>query len=280
MGSDLDILRSISKDDCLCDLVETLIIQDDSETIDPYAAPNLPSADFLYHIWPRSDAGVVFADDIGVANLRQMLNERSLRPKVIKIRDYRICPSNFQLCAEMAQVKHFFSETKLTGAEPVPIAALAKDIIQGSGIGVESLTIRHVSSDHSQQAVICSAEFQEAHPSFSVGSATITEAVIEISSTTVKSGDSPFSELRSAELLLGRKARIYWLEAIFYNTPRLETLHLSIRSLQDQSVNTASVVPRLTSFVLTSTTISAETVQAMLASSKGSLKNLSFRQVT
>lgn len=284
MGSDLETLRSISTDDHLRYLMYTLIIQDDSETVDPFTAPELPSADLLYRIWPRNDAGIVVSDEIGIAELGQMLRDQSLRPRVIRIRDYRIHKGNLELCAETARIKRLFSETTSAAAEPVPLAVLTKDIFESAALGVTSLTMRHVESTYSEQAVIHSAKFLKSHPEgWSVGSAAITEAVIETSATALERRQSPFSVLTSAELFLGREARSYWLEEVFYRAPMLKNFSLKIdgllgKDMQEESLDPSLVVPRLTEFALNGPA-SMQLVQTMLISSKESLTHVSFRQV-
>jgi hypothetical protein len=105
MGFDLVQLKSLSMDDLLRRLVDTLVIEDDCTKLDPWITRAVPQVDSKHHAWPRNNTGTVVEGDIGISDLVCILRERLLRPTTIRIRDYRICDNNSKLCPEMAHVQ-------------------------------------------------------------------------------------------------------------------------------------------------------------------------------
>jgi hypothetical protein len=279
MDSDLEKLESASRDPRICTLIDTLIIQDECNTLDPFAVPDLPSRDSTYRIWPRKGSGVVIASEIGVAELSRMLRERLLRPSTIIIRDYRIDPINMLLCEEFARFRHLIREIPKAAAEPVPIAVLARDVIESANLDVHSLAFRYADPGYGEQSVLSSADFRKRFPEgISVASPVIREAVLEIDKA-YQGGETQFSKLRAAEMQLGQEAQLYWLQQIFYKAPELKTLKLSLRNSQDHQLEAGMVVPRLTEFSLGSSRISANDLLAMTASSKKTLTHINLQQV-
>jgi hypothetical protein len=69
MGSDLENLQSIAEDEHLSGLVETIIIHDDCENVDPYATRRLPKLGHPYKIWPRDETGRVISKETGIEGL-------------------------------------------------------------------------------------------------------------------------------------------------------------------------------------------------------------------
>lgn len=279
MDSDLEKLKSASAEPRILTLMETLVIQDENNTLDPFAVPELPSPDSTYHIWPRDSAGIVITSNIGVAELSRMLRERLLCPSTIIIRDYRIEPINMLLCEEFARFRSIVCEGPRHTGEPVPLAALARDVIEGSNLDIQSLAFRHSDPGYGEHSVLSSAAFRERFPNgISVGSPVIREAVIEVDAA-YQGEETRFSKLRTANVQLGNEAQSYWLHQIFYKAAGLKTLKLLIRTSEDQQLEAGMVVPKLTKFSLCNSRISANDLLAMIASSKESLTYINFQQV-
>lgn len=279
MDSDLDKLKSLCTEPLIRALIEVLVIQDECNTLDPFAVPDLPSSDSTFHIWPRDNAGMVITSEIGVAELGRMLRERLFCPSTIIIREYRIEPINMLLCEEFARFRPLIRTIPQAVAEPVPLAALARDAIEGANLDVLSLVFRHCDPGYGENSVLSSAAIRERFPNgISVGSPLVREAVIE-ADTAYLGGVTRFSRLRSACVQLGQEAQFYWLQQIFYKATELRALKLSLEDSQDQQLEAEMVVPNLTEFSLGSSRISANVLLAMIASSKESLAHITFLQV-
>lgn len=279
MDSDLEKLESVSTEPRIRTLIETLVIQDQSNTLDPFAVPELPSPDSTYHIWPRDDAGMAITSKIGVAELRRMLSEKLLCPSKVIIRDYRIEPINLLLCEEFARFRSIVCEVPRHMGEPVPLAALARDIVEGANLDIQSLAFQHTDPGYGEHSVLSSATFRERFPNgISVGSPVIREAVIEVGAA-YQGEETRLSKLRTANVQLGNEAQSYWLQQIFYKATELETLKLSLRTSQDQQLQAGKVVPKLTELSLCNSRISASDLLAMIASSKESLTHINLQQV-
>lgn len=279
LRSDLEILKSICKEPPINTLIETLIIQDGCNTLDPFAVPQLPSLDATYRIWPRDDAGIVITSEIGVAKLSDILRERLLCPSTIIIRDYRIDPVNMWLREEFARFRSLVRTIQQDAAEPVPLAALVRDVIEGANSDVRPLTFQYAESGYGEHSVLSSADFRERFPNgISVASPSIREAVVRVDPA-YRGEETGFSNLRSADLQLGREAQSYWLQQIFYRATELKILNLSIRNSQDRQLEAGMVVPKLTEFSLRNSSISAGDLLAMIESSKESLTHITFQQV-
>lgn len=152
MGSDLAMLKSLSKDNHLCHCVETINIQDDCDKLDPWIASEFLYEDASYSIWPREE-GVVITSDIGVAELTTMLRERLLQPKASRICDCWIQPGNLNWCPGLARFQCLSKDTPpLRGVElanqfGVGVAAFVRDVIAGSGLALTSITMEYVGSN-------------------------------------------------------------------------------------------------------------------------------------
>lgn len=279
LGSDLEKLKSVSTEPRIRNLIETLIIQDECNVLDPFAVPELPSPESTYRIWPRDIAGVVISSEIGVAELSRILREKLLRPSTIIIRDYRIEPINMLLCEEFARFRPLIRKISQATAEPVPLAALVRDVVMGASLDVRSLVFQCADSGYGEHSVLSSADFRQRFPNgISVGSPVIREAVIELNKT-YEGRETRFSSFRSAYLQLGQEAQSYWLQQIFYKASELKTLKLSITNSQDQQLQAGMVVPKLTEFSLSGSRISAGDLLAMIGSSRESLAHITLQQV-
>lgn len=279
MDLDLGKLKSVSTEPRIRGLIETLIIQDDSNTLDPFAVPELPLPDSTYHIWPRDDAGMVITSEVDVAELSRMLRRKLLRPSTIIIRDYHIEPINMLLCEEFARFRPLIRKTSQATAEPVPLASLVRDVVMGANLDVRSLAFQYADPGYGEHSVLSSADFRQRFPNgISVGSPVVREAVIEIDKT-YDGAETRFSRLCSANLQLGQEAQSYWLHQIFYNASELKTLELSLRNWQDQELKTGTVVPKLTEISLSGSRISASDLLAMIGSSRESLAHIALQQV-
>ena len=222
--------------------------------------------------------GVVLTSEIGVADLKTLLQEKRLRPKTIKIRDYQIAPANLESCPEMNRVRDLVKDIAPATAEPVPVATFARNVVEGANLAVKALTIQHASLPLAEDSIIHSGRFGNS----ALGEPKIKEAIIELfpEYQGVEQG-MEFSLLHSADLLLGCEATPYWLEQVFYKATALKILELSIQHPGGPWLTAGRVVvPKLTTFALSHTRISAKDILAMIASSKDSLASIHLRQVT
>jgi hypothetical protein len=208
-----------------------------------------------------------------------MLRERLLCPSTIIIRNYRIDPINMLLCEEYARFRTLVRETPQSAAEPEPLAVLARDVIEGADLDVQSLAFQYVDPGYGEHSVLNTAEIRERYAEgVSVASPLIREVVIELGKL-YQGRETRFSRLRSADLQLGQEAQSYWLQQIFYKAKELKMLKLSLRNSQDQQLEAEMVVPELAGFSLHNSRISANDLLAMIASSKASLMHITLHQV-
>jgi hypothetical protein len=276
MGSDLEKLKSLSTNRRLCSLIETLVIRDECNAVDPFTVPELPSMESTYNIWPRDHRGIVIANKIGIADLSQMLRERMLCPKTIEVVDYQIEPSTFLLEPEMARIRRLIGDSTPAAAEPVPLAALVRDIIDGANLDVESVSSEHVDSGWGENSALNSALFKERYPhGMSIAGPVVRRAEVKVS-TAYQGEEKRFSMLHDADLQLGCEATSYWVEQIFYKATGLKELKLLIKDPKDLNLDAKMVVPAMTSFSLSGTSVSVNDLRAMLASSKKSLKHMNL----
>jgi hypothetical protein len=276
MGSDLEKLKSLSTNRRLCSLIETLVIRDECNAVDPFTVPELPSMESTYNIWPRDHRGIVIANKIGIADLSQMLRERMLCPKTIEVVDYQIEPSTFLLEPEMARIRRLIGDSTPAAAEPVPLAALVRDIIDGANLDVESVSSEHVDSGWGENSALNSALFKERYPhGMSIAGPVVRRAEVKVS-TAYQGEEKRFSMLHDADLQLGCEATSYWVEQIFYKATGLKELKLLIKDPKDLNLDAKMVVPAMTSFSLSGTSVSVNDLRAMLASSKKSLKQMNL----
>ena len=279
MGSDLEKLKSLATEPRIRTLIETLVIQDECNTLDPFSVPKLPSPDSMYRIWPRDNAGIVISSEIGVAELSCMLRERLLCPSTIIIRNYRVDPINMLLCEEYARFRSLVRDILRSEAEPEPLAVLARDVVEGANLDVRSLVFHNVDPGYGEHSVLNTTEIRERYPDgVSLASPLIREAALELNKS-YRGGETRSSRLRSADLQLGQEAQVYWLQQIFYKATELKTLKLSLRNSQDQQLEAGMIVPELAEFSLHNSRISASDLLAMIASSKESLTHITFQQV-
>jgi hypothetical protein len=288
MGSSLAHLKSLSKDDRLRRLVRTLVIQDDCEKLDPYMTGDFPQVDSLTCVWPRDYTGdtnspgvlpgIVTAGelDAGIADLAHLLRERLLQPKTVHVRDYHITQDKFLLGAEMARVKEMIQVTPRTAehAVSVRVGGLAGIIMEHSDVAFTSLEIRSVDIGFfppvSWDPLVAKLGW-----SVALACPRAEEATIELSEN-YDGQETTFSVLRSVDIVVEHDAATYWLEQIFYKSPNLETLSLNFRKSLCPQLAPDRVVPKLSKFSMShiQTTISAQDIHAMLASSKESLTHL------
>lgn len=90
MASSLARLQDVSRADMLRKVVETILIKDGSDIVDPWASSELSSDARTYDVWPRDEAGLVRINEIETSVLTELLRLGRLRPRTITIRDYRI----------------------------------------------------------------------------------------------------------------------------------------------------------------------------------------------
>lgn len=147
MGPDLENLQSIAEDEHLAGLVETIIIHDDCENVDPYATRRLPLIGHPYEIWPRDESGRVMTRRIGIESLAQMLRTRQLRPKTIKIRDYHIHQHN--LCYHQSDPELLYAGDLILWQAPTWMglsspAVIATDLIRDANVSITSFAVEYV----------------------------------------------------------------------------------------------------------------------------------------
>lgn len=211
MGADLDRLEKLSRDTDLRSLVKTIVIQDDCEKNDPWNCVYPFQSDV---IWPGDEDGNILSEQIGVQNLRAMLLDRRLCPEIIRIRDYRISPSNLYYCPEDHNRKVY--RTAGYGQDATAVALFARDIIQGLGHGVIDVKMLRQSTENLRE--LSYFKNPDAPTGMSLGSSLVTEVTICFSTELRGCHTGHFPMLRSAEIL----AAPYWVEKMLYHAPLLD----------------------------------------------------------
>jgi hypothetical protein len=279
MGSDLERLLSLSKEPHLRDLLDTLIIQDSCESLDPWSSSELPRTGYTYNIWPRDHAGMIAPSDISVPQLTMMLREGLLRPKMIRVRDYRIAQINYRLCPEMNGVRELVEGTGSVATNSTAAATLASSIIETSDLAVTHLSIQNTDAPLSEDSIIHSTRFKNGQETSVLGNPKIFEAIIELSPEH-QGQMKGLSVLSSAKLQLERDATSYWLEQLSYQAAALQILTLSSKHVFGLSLIPQRVISRLFEFTLSHSAISTQDLTALLFASKETLRKIHFRQVT
>lgn len=285
VGSDLAQLKSLSEDNRLRHLVDTLVIEDDCAKLDPWMTGDVPEVDTPHHVWPRNNTGIVSEGEVdaGISHLAHILRNRLLCPTKIQIRDHQIQEFNFRLCPEMARVRELIHVARSTAHITVSVNGLAKSIAERSNIAVSRLAMRSDDMGFSSP-VSWDLLVSKLGGFVSLATPKLDEVTIELSKEH-EAQETTFSSLRSADILLKADSAAYWLEQVFYNATNLETLSLSVKEPPDQWPNPDRVVPTLRKFTLrfrttSQTTISAEELLTMIASSKESLTHISLRSIS
>lgn len=288
IGPSLAQLKSLSKNNRLRRLVKTLVIEDDCEKLDPYMTGDFPQVDSLTCVWPRDFTGdinspgvlpeIVTAGELddGIVDLGYLLRERLLRLTRIHVKDYHITQDKFLLGPDMARLREMIQVASPT-AEHVPsvrVDGLAKIIVEHSNVAVTSLEIRSVDIGFFPP-VSWDPLVSKLGWSVHLACPRAEEATIELSEN-YDGKETTFSMLRSTDILVEHDSAAYWLEQIFYESPNLETLSLNFRKSLCPQLAPDRVVPKLRKFSMShiQTTISAQDILAMLASSKESLTHL------
>jgi hypothetical protein len=294
MGSDLEDLQSIAEDPHLSKLLETMIIHDDCENLDPWATRLLPTIGHPYMIWPRDETGRLISSGTGIASLAQMLRTRQLRPNMIKIRDY--CINNSNLPSDTEHPEIIYARDLVRAREPhlttpCSVLTMATDLARDANVSIISFATEHVDwpmgelpSELDTPYTLHSRLYHGrmiAHSYVnSLASPSVTEATMVLS-TEYEGPETDFSSLDSVDLRLDQKDETdYWLEQIFYKAPALRTLKLSFSSSDIPSLTASMVVPRLANLELSRLSTSAEQILAMLARSRETLTQLSLRSIS
>jgi hypothetical protein len=294
MGSDLEKLQSIAEDPHLSKLVETIIIHDDCENLDPYATRRLPYIGYPYTIWPRDETGRVISRETGLESLTRMLRTRKLRPKTIKIRDYHICKHN--LCYAQSDPELNYAGDLVLARAPswtssCSVAVMAKDLIRDANVSITSFVIQYkewplgelpseLDTPFTMDSRMYDGRMIANSQVTSLGGPNVTEA-LTVLSPDYEGQQTEFSSLQLVELRLGQQdAADYWLEQIFYKAPTLRSLKISFWPSYRPSLTATMVVPALTEFEICRLSTSTEQILAMLACSKESLTRLSFRSIS
>jgi hypothetical protein len=283
VGSDLEQLKSLATDDHLRSLVETLIIEDECQRVDPWEKYEIPSLDSARHFWPRNEAGSMIESPTGIPELACILQKRLLRPTKIRIRDHQIDRSNFKVCPEMGRIQDMIKQAvSPTATKGVSVPIIARSLVEHTGLDVVYLRfgdkLREVPSDHPCYVGTPRPFTNNACPL----KPHVREATLEFSPE-YEGPESRFSNLLSADINLdrGEATQSYWLERLFYEAPNLKILALSnyTQPLGHWRTETP-VVPKLTEFYLHATSISTEDFLAMLASSEETLTSIRLKLVT
>ena len=285
IGSDRERLQLLSEDHHLCGLVKTLIVEDDSAQMDAWTIGTIPSADLTYNVWPRNEAGIGLGSNaglgVGISILARILRKGLLRLTQITIRDYRICDINLRLSPETDQIREMINVELPDSAETVSIMSLAGDLVDCGNLKITSLK---VGWGHAPSGDLSTLFEDNAHRCYEGVSSLCSPSVREVSFELSESFDNqglPSSKLRTADVALDSGAAPYWLEQLFYNATKLETLKLYVRDFLSSGscLDAVRVVPRLAEVKLSGTALSAEDLLAMLAASKESLTRIRFSDV-
>ena len=294
MGSDIENLQSFAEDEHLSGLLETIIIHDNCENLDPYATRRLPIIGHPYTIWPRDETGRVIPDKIGIESLTRMLRTGQLLPKTIKIRDYDIRRHN--LCYDQSDPELIYAGELVLAKAPSwtsshSTAVMAKDLVRDAKVSITSFAIAYVDwpmgeipSELDTPYTIDSQLYHGrmiAHSQVnSLGVPLVTEATMVLSPE-YEGQETDFSSLRSVELRLEQQDETdYWLEQIFYKAPALQTIKLTLGRSCTFCLAADMVVPALTSFELSRLSTSAEQILAMISHSKKTLTRISLRSIS
>jgi hypothetical protein len=284
IGSDLEQLISLATDDHLRALVETLIIEDDCQRVDPWDKYEIPSLDSAYNFWLRNEAGSMIESPTGIPELVRILQKRLLRPTKIRIRDHQIYRFNFKLCPEMGRVRDLITQTvSPTATKGVSVSTITRSLIEHTGLDVTYLRFgderREAPDDHPCYVGIDPNPFTDnTHP----GNPIVREATLDLAPE-YEGLETRFLNLHSADINLdrGEPTPSYWLQRLFYEAPNLKTLSLCVYIQPLGHWRTGNpVVPKLTEFYLHATTISAADLLAMLASSEETLTYTHLKLVT
>jgi len=290
-GSDLEKLQSFAEDPHLSKLLETIIIHDDCENLDPYATRILPTIGHPYTIWPRDETGRVISRETGIESLARILRARQLRPKTIKIRDYHICKHNLCYDPELIYAGDLVLARAPSWTSSCSVAVMAKDLIRDANVSITSFVIQHVdwplgelpselNTPFTLDSRVYDGRMIANSQVTSLGGPSVTEATMVLSPD-YEGQETDFASLRSIELRLGQQdAADYYLEQAFYRAPTLRSLKLSVWPSYTPSLTATMVVPALAEFEICRLSTSTEQVLAMLACSRESLTRLSFRSIS
>ena len=282
--SNLEKLESIAKYKHLSNLLETIIIHDDIEKLDPWNIRYIPTEDYPHTIWPRDETGRVITSEIGIERLTRMLRTRQLRPKMIKIRDYQATNSNFPSDPDRGEREAVYARDLIrarapSGTAPASVAVMARDLVRDAAVSITSLSIGHVEwpiGEEREQYMLIANPVE----TISVGSPIVAEAMFLLSPH-FEGQETDFSLLREAGLNLAcQDAASYWLDQMFYKAPALRAIQLAVSPPCTSSLTASMVVPRFTKFELSRRSTSAEQILAMLACSRETLTRISLRSIS
>jgi hypothetical protein len=264
-----------------------LIIEDDSAKLDAWTIGTIPSVNLTYNTWPRNDAGIGLGGDaglgVGISTLARILRKGLLQPTQIAIRDYRIPAVNLQLSPETDQIRETIVVELPESAETVSITSLAEDLADCGNLDVTSFNFGWGDAPCADPSTLFEDNAHRCHEgASSICSLSFREASFEFSGIYDNQGLS-FSKLCTADTVLDADAASYWLEQLFYNATRLETLSLCIKRPwpSDSWFDARRVIPELVELKLNGsrTGFSAENLLAMLSAPKESLKKIQFHDV-
>jgi hypothetical protein len=285
IGSDLDLLQSLSEEHCLRDLVKTLIIEDDSAKVDIWMIAAIPSVDQTYNIWPRNDAGIAVGSDsglgFGIFTLANILRRGLLQPTEIRVKDYRIAVDNLRLCPETDQIRARIGVVPPDSVDIATVTSLMEDLVDYGNLDVTCLGF---GLDATPGGDLRALHKRDAHRFYEV-SCCVMDPYVAAASIGLpakhNTQQARFSTLRDVDVRLDPDGASYWLELFFYSAMNLDTLFLEVKdsSTFRPWLDAKRVVPQLVELKLSASNVSAEDLLAMLAASKKSLRILRLRTV-
>jgi hypothetical protein len=160
------------------------------------------------------------------------------------------------------------------------VDGLARKIIEHSNLAVTCVKMRSVDID-AFPPVSWNPLVSKLGGTVSLACPRAEQATIELSENYMGQ-KTAFAMLRSANILVEFDAAAYWLEQIFYRSPNLQTLSLTVQQQPPGPwLVPDRVVPALREVTLsqTQTAILVQDLLAMLASSKESLTHLDLRSI-
>lgn len=169
--------------------------------------------------------------DVGISTLARILCKGLLRPTQLAIRKYRISPHNLQLSPETDQIRETIKAELPEYAETMSITSLAEDLVGCGNLDVTSFKVNWGEAPCADLNTLFEDNEQPCEESrFSISSPSVWEAKFDLSGTCDNQG-IPFANLRTGDAVLEPDFTPYWLEQLFYNATRLETLSLCVSRL-------------------------------------------------
>lgn len=275
MGSSLENLEQISRHPIFREAVKILVIQDDSHKLDPIYCDRLMHSN---EIWPYDKDSYVISSHLNIQALHHMLAERRLRPKVIRIRNYRMDTGCVTYCSSAIWQLHYpgyeySDESAAIRAQAV--SRLAKDIVQNANLTILSIRLQSIDFLGCAHVTQRLRELRDSDTPINIGSPTCHDITLTLSPSANAQG-ADFSLLRSAEVEFEQ----YWWENVI-QAPLLEDLKLEMVNFPPHVLGpSAAPFATLTRLELSYSDLTPAQLIHMLAHSKQSLTDLTFQGLT